>query len=699
MAEKKKIKKTEDTNQEHLSKGALLEAKGSIFNRFDPSNNYSRYNSTATPIYDIEEIPTRFSDQAKLARKYCQEEPITGTVVDVLSQFSIGEIENIVDDEEVKKFFDALLEDGSNLKEAIKWISSEYYTVDNVFPVRSDPGEKITASNGATIPTYQWTVLNPENVDIVGTLLFNQSMITLKPNQELLELVDSNNPAHKELLNQIPQEIRKYVINKQNIPIPSDKVYHIARGKKPFEKYAVPFIMRNIKPLRVKEKLMQMDMSTIDGVINQLVTMTVGSDEHPATQKDLQRLAQLVATPTKAYVLIWDHTLKVEFHKPEANFFDPKKYEQVNADIAAGYGIARAVISEGGTYASQTVAVQSLIQWLEWGRDDIKKWIEHEYKMIAKENGLKTYPKVRFKKVALSEDKLIKNVLFGLFDRGVISAETLARETGHDINVEVGRQEKEIKLREKGLLSSQSPYQQSQEGKPGRPEGAEDEVYRDDRDNPKPHGGSLQAKANMVDDYTQEFTSIYDMLLERIREGIFKSEDRDIRDDFIDASILMFLMDINRVSSRYLTESFGNAYKNISGRNFIYDLEAFNHLNKLISWNSEYTFKLANDLRGKLKSALDEPDSKSIDKAISKVFSSNRYRTALFGKAGIATAKAYAENIAYKQLGKVEGLWHCRMTERSCDICKERHGKTFDLEDVLSIFPAHNHCECSIEYM
>ena len=38
----------------------------------------------------------------------------------------------------------------------------------------------------------------------------------------------------------------------------------------PFQRYAVPFIMRDIGPLRVKQKLMEMDLSTADGVINQL---------------------------------------------------------------------------------------------------------------------------------------------------------------------------------------------------------------------------------------------------------------------------------------------------------------------------------------------------------------------------------------------------------------------------------------------
>ena len=49
------------------------------------------------------------------------------------------------------------------------------------------------------------------------------------------------------------------------------------------------------------------------------------------------------------------------------SFLTPRIYEQVNRDIAAGYGIAKSVISDNGTYASQNVSVKrSLIRWLEW---------------------------------------------------------------------------------------------------------------------------------------------------------------------------------------------------------------------------------------------------------------------------------------------------------------------------------------------
>jgi hypothetical protein len=58
-------------------------------------------------------------------------------------------------------------------------------------------------------------------------------------------------------------------------------------------------------------------MSMVEGMVNQLVTVTIGNDEYPAGDEDLEAIAELFNTPNKAYTIFWNHTLQVQFHKPE----------------------------------------------------------------------------------------------------------------------------------------------------------------------------------------------------------------------------------------------------------------------------------------------------------------------------------------------------------------------------------------------
>lgn len=465
-------------------------AQANIISRFDPTRTVRRrYTSSDVPIYDIDEIPQSFHDQVRLCWDYYISEPIVGTVIDIMTQFTFGDVQHIAENEDVKNFFDDLYEE-AGLAQVLKWVAFEYYLIGNSFPYRTRYDEIVRAKSGREIPKYRWTVLNPEFVHIEGSMLFDNTVITLKPNQELIDLVKNrkNNTVLRKLFESLPSSIIKDIENGNNILLDQDRVAHIYRNKQPYQRYATPFLMRALTPLRIKEKLLQMDLSTADGIINQLVTVTVGNDMYPATQEDLDNVAKLLDTPNKALTLLWNHTLNVKFHRPEVEVFDPKKYTQVNRDIQLAMGIDMSFIDgQKNSYGGHWMSINTLIERLEWGRKDIQSWLESEYRKIAEENDLPSYPKIKFSKINLREDRTVKNILMQLYDRGIISAETVIEQTDHEFAVEIDRLEKENELRQKGLFVSRSPYQQSQDG-PGRPDGAEDQEPRERTPDVDPHG-------------------------------------------------------------------------------------------------------------------------------------------------------------------------------------------------------------------
>lgn len=690
---------------------------GSVVSRFAPDGSV-RYSSYDTPMYDLERgVPTEFKDQVRLARGLYRTESITSTVIDVLVQFSCGEFENIHEDSKIKDFFDAIKET-SNLSDIVKNIFIDYYIAGNAFPYRSEKGDIVKSRSGVDVPQYSWTVLNPEMTKVEGPLLFNQAIITLEPNDDLKEIFKSEDKYIKSLIRDFDKDLKKEIIEGKGMPLDPDRVYHIARNKQPYERYATPFIMRNVIPLMVKQKLLQMDLSTADGVINQLVTVTIGNDKFPAKQKHLDRVAELLRTPNKAYTLIWDHTLDVKFHKPEADLFDPEKYKQANEDILAGYGIVRQIISnENSSYAGQAVSIKSLIGWLESGRADVERWIEREYQKIAKENNLDSYPRVKFKKITISDEKSIQGTLFNLYDRSIISAESLLDNFGYSLDMEVDRLKEEQELQKEGLLIPKSPWQQSKDQQtpignspysgPGRPDGVEDEEQRERTHEPEPHGVNAtlhtslaytqKEKANK-ELYTEEILSLWSRLKERILNGLSDIKDRDSYDDLIDGAIVAFISEMKKIGSVYITKTFTETYEDLSGVSAYSNPESLPMIVNVILWDYEYKDKLDSELREKLSdiaSIVVDSDFSQLLISMEKIFESIDYRMPLFGAEAIKKSRFFSEATYIKTLGVESGVWQATF-RNTCEECAIRHNQRYLLSELLENYPAHVNCECFI---
>lgn len=687
----------------------FFESKASVVNRFDPTGKGQRYNSNDYPIYEIEDPPRNFHDQVRVCRDFYQYDPMTGTIIDIMIQFSAPEIQHVTDDPEVKQFFDDLV-DASNLNQAIKWILLEYYVVANAFPYRSlREGEFLTARSGRKIPHYEWTVLNPEYVEVEGSMLFNQGMIKLRPSEELVNAVKegNKNPLYRSVVSNLPAYFIKAIKEGESIPLDPNYVSHISRNKQPFERYGKPFLLRAYRSLRIKQKLIQLDLNTADGIINQLVTITTGNDQYPATQEDLDALAELINTPSKAFALLWNHTLNVKFHRPDHELFDAAKYEQVNRDIQAAFGITRAVFDdqEGG-YGKTWVSIASLIERLEWGRNDIKRWLEEEYRKIAEEQGLPTYPSVRFSKINLQEDRTVKNILLNLYQHGVLSAQTLMEETGYNFDIEIERMLYEKKLKEeKGVLVHNSPYQQSKNDG-GRPVGVEDSEPRERTPTPAPHGSSSASEAvknDILDNeniriYERELMSSFDEVRENLKNSVLDSSDQNKMKEYVPLIVAVLASLMNTMGSFYIRNIFRSVYRDITSEDL--DDEAENLLSLLENENSRYVNKFRDDLISALESKIDNyfEDKSRLSEEIDRVFISMTERLKLFSSEPLVRSGYHASTLAHRKRGYTTAIWQSTF-QNTCEHCLELHGRSFPIDQVMDMFPLHVNCGCYLIYV
>jgi hypothetical protein len=368
------------------------------------------------------------------ARDMYYREGIIRTVIDLMVDFSCTQFENICSDAKTKKFFDLHCK-YADMDKILRQVFWEYYLIEDVFIYRGDK-QIVTKGNESGSIYYPYTVLNPSQIEVLGSLLFEGEVVAIKISQDLKQALEQYPKLKKYFLKNMPAEFKNLFNSKKNIgkmPLDPERVSRISRRRQQYQRYSVPFIISAAEPLQIKRRLREMDLSTAEGNINGLAVFKVGAPDFPATAAQLKALASLLQTSAKSYSLIWSHALDVEFFRPDFQSLYREKYEELDADIANSLGMPLVLLTGGGSsFANSWVAILALIERLERGRHAVKRWLESEYRIIAAERGLKEVPQVRFKRMNLRDDKVFKNVLMSLYDRGILDVKTLLDDADFD---------------------------------------------------------------------------------------------------------------------------------------------------------------------------------------------------------------------------------------------------------------------------
>lgn len=686
-------------------------AVGSVKSRYSPTmtDYLQQFNSNTKPYTQALQTPTDPHDKIRLASELYFKEPIVGTVIDMMVDFSSSGFNHECEDKEVKKLYDKWAKD-IKLQEIVENIFLEYYRSGNVSIYRSDKNAKVkkvvkTNKEKKSSEEYLfpagYTVLNPMNVHIEGSLLFNQELAFLELSEEVIKLTKDNN---KEIQKIIPDEIKKGVRSgKGQIPLKPELYTRITRKKQPYERYATPFLERVFEPILYKQKLRMMDMSTIDGLINQLVTVTVGNDEYPASDDDLEAIAQLFQTPNKAYTVFWNHTLQVNFHKPEGiDTLTADKYKQVNDDILAGLGVSRVLIDgQGANFSTAWVSILSLIERLDNARDKVVDWLETEYSRIAEENGFSSAPKVRFNKMNLREDNYIRDVLLAMYDRGLIDEEDILKETGRDYE-SIIEMKKRNKKNSDLFLPPEQPFQGGQTGpNEGKPNGPNEKSMKDRDSSPEQNSGeppkskaskAIAYKDTLEEEYETELVEYYNSIKADIIELAETNKDNGALEAILLGALIGLFKSLSYIGDRYIEDAYNHEIA-IHSSNI--DIVKTNKIKSdLKQWNNSYVVKLATDIKDNIISNMSK--ELPIDVSINKAFKSNAYRLSAMSEAVILDSTRQAKIQGNEFQGRMTATWRAHLDDMTCGTCRGLDGKTFSISEIPP--RPHAHCRCDLDF-
>ena len=423
-------------------------------------------------------------------------DPIYGASINVLANFASKGFENDSEDLDIKYFFDCWCFD-TGFEEVLEWIFLDFFKmgmvrtykilgkyepgINNISDLTTSTKPKGKDSGAAKVRwsktnlPLKYTVLNPSFIEIEGSLLFGDTKTTLKPNTELKDLLKKS-PSEltleeRDLVKKLPSKFKKAIKDGKNISLDPQLVGEIDYRKMPYERYGLPRGARVFESLNYKKSLRDADLSTLDGITNYILKITVGNDKFPVTsQEQLEQVAMLFNTPSKSFDVVYNHTLKIEkIISPEIeSVLGKTKYEQVNEDISGGLALPRVLLDGVGDLntAEVNTVVKSVIEEINYARKCVNRWIYKEYIDIANAAGLDKIPKVRWDGTILKDVLMYMSIVGQLVDRRMLSYKTALERLGFDFMSELTnmRNELPIVLDEGAFGIVGSPWQQSRFG-------------------------------------------------------------------------------------------------------------------------------------------------------------------------------------------------------------------------------------------
>jgi hypothetical protein len=222
------------------------------------------------------------------------------------------------------------------------------------------------------------------------------------------------------------------------------------------------------------EKMKLADLAALDGAISNIRLWTLGDFEHKVlpTKEGINKLRNILASNTGGGTmeLVWGPELKfTESNSQVYKFLGSEKYQSVLNSIYAGLGVPptlTGMANNGGGFTNNFISLKTLVERLQYGRDQLTKFWEKEIEIVRSAMGFRKPAHVVYDQMSLSDESAEKNLLIQLADRDIISNETVLERFKEIPTVERLRLQRENKAREDEKLPPKaSPFHQPEHEK------------------------------------------------------------------------------------------------------------------------------------------------------------------------------------------------------------------------------------------
>lgn len=336
--------------------------------------------------------------------------------------------------------------------------------------------EKALSPGHNRIP-LQYTFLDPRTVDPLGgdLALFARTPNTpIKygvriPEHIIRKIKSPNGDVEKQIVAGLPASIRDAVSRgEKQIPIDPDKLVVLHYKKDDWDLWADPLVLPILKDLQIYDQMKEADKAALQASISRIRLWKLGSLEHkvqagPGAFKRLRD--QLLAAQGGGGIdLIWDDAIGlVESSTDVHKFLGSAKYEPILQAVFMGLGIPQALTGGGdsGGMTTDALSLKTLIERLQYARNVLVDFWAREFALLQRAFGDRYPAKLTFDLMSLSDEAAEKRLWLDLFDRDLVSAQTVREKFGRIHEVEDARTRREYAARDEGRMPYKTgPYRE-----------------------------------------------------------------------------------------------------------------------------------------------------------------------------------------------------------------------------------------------
>ena len=356
-----------------------------------------------------------------------------GTLIDLHAEFPITGSHIVCDDPKVRRFFEIEFYDVLRGQNLLSQINLEWWKLANAFPFGEwDENKGIWTA---------FTLLNPDFVEVEKSMLVEEPILKLDPDDNLKRIISSRQP--KELYDKLCEIENGALVNLvsrgEKIPLNKFRVSHLAFKLAPYETVGTPIMFRAFKPLIQKDMIRRVQQAIYERHITPIKVIKVGSDQMPANPEAIRQVREAfdeLSQDLSAW-FVYHHAISVEYVSSAGkihNFDHESKWVREEI-MAALLGNEAMIGGSGPNFATASIGMQLLINrymrnqriLCDWIRDTIFRpvAIAQDFKRIN-EFGEEEHivPEVEFEFMKLKDDAQMKSLLKEMVKTGLLSKRT-----------------------------------------------------------------------------------------------------------------------------------------------------------------------------------------------------------------------------------------------------------------------------------
>lgn len=387
-------------------------------------------------------------------RAFYETNPIVRNAINLHATYPISKLSIKCEDRQVEKFFQDMM-DRTDLEQVVQDVALEYTKLGEAFVYAAfDEG------SGMWDQIY---LHNPDYIRVKASPIPSKvPAISLRPDPELQRIINSSDPEHIKVREQIDPKIIDHVIRNEYIPLDSFNISHLKNLASPYDVRGTSMIVSVWKHLMLWDKYFESKLVQADGMINPLTLIKIGAagpDGFYPRQEELETWRQVFETGQydKDFKIVTHDAVNVERVGFSGSTLDISGDLQMIIDnILIGLMIPKSVITqEGASYASASVALDVMRQRYLSFRNKMANWLEKKiFAPIAEVQGFYKLdggkkrlivPQIEWNHMTLYDmDNYIAQIST-LVDKQRVSQRTLDRSLG------LNRHNEQVAIREESI--------------------------------------------------------------------------------------------------------------------------------------------------------------------------------------------------------------------------------------------------------